>query len=34
MDGQCGTHEREEKYMQSFCGENPMERGHLEELGV
>jgi len=34
MDGECGTHEREEKCMQGSCGENTTERGHLEESGV
>jgi purine nucleoside phosphorylase len=34
MDGECGTHEREEKCMQGPCGETPTERDHLEELGV
>jgi hypothetical protein len=34
MDGKCGKREREEKCMQGSCGENPTERGNLEELGL
>jgi hypothetical protein len=34
MDGECGTHEWQEKYMQGSYDENWTEIGHWEELGV